>query len=192
VRVAEDIGIDTVVRLARSDDTQVQRHAAGAIANLAFENAAMELRLVAEGALPPLLALARSSHPEVTSALMRAPTFLGHLAYTLWSYAGGEQHFATDSGRTVMSFSQVACEAAAALANLARNADNRQVMVEDGAVGTLLALAVSPHGETARQATRTLCNFSLSPELRDTLVQVRLCVCVASSGSELRAEVRVR
>ena len=65
MRVAEDIGIDTVVRLARSDDTHVQRHAAGAIANLAFENAAMELRLVAEGALPPLLALARSPDAEV-------------------------------------------------------------------------------------------------------------------------------
>ena len=71
VRVAEDIGIDTVVRLAQSDDTHVQRHAAGAIANLAFENAAMELRLVTEGVLPPLLALARSPDAQVSSALMR-------------------------------------------------------------------------------------------------------------------------
>ena len=71
---------------------------------------------------------------------------------------------------------QVACEAAAALANLARNAENRRAMVEGGAVGASLALAVSSHGETARQATRTLCNLSLSPELRDTLVQVRLAM----------------
>ena len=84
-----------------------------------------------------------------------------------------------------MAVCQVACEAAAALANLARNADNRGVMAEGGAVGTALALAVSSHGETARQATRTLCNLSLSPELRETLVQVRRRVCLlllTSSG----------
>lgn len=67
----------------------------------------------------------------------------------------------------------MACEAAAALANLARNEDNRRALVEGGAVGATLALAESPHAETARQAARTLCNLSLSPHLRPALVHVR-------------------
>ena len=56
------------------------------------------------------------------------------------------------------------------------------------AAGTAPALvppSCGSHGETARQATRTLCNLSLSPELRETLVQVRRRVCLlllTSSG----------
>ena len=70
-RVAEDIGLDTIVKLAHSSDPHVQQHAAGAIANLAFDNPAMEMRLVAHGAVPPLLALTRSPSAQVPN---RAPT----------------------------------------------------------------------------------------------------------------------
>lgn len=43
-RIAEELGLSKIIGLARSPDVYVQQHAAGAIANLAFENPTMEVR----------------------------------------------------------------------------------------------------------------------------------------------------
>jgi hypothetical protein len=67
-RIAEELGFGKIIQLAStSTDLVVQQHAAGAIANLAFDNPAMEIRLAREGAVRPLITLASSTCQEVAA-----------------------------------------------------------------------------------------------------------------------------
>lgn len=60
VRIAEELGLQKIINLMHSEDVYVQQHAAGAVANLAFENPQMEVGALRQHP-PPAAVVGRAS-----------------------------------------------------------------------------------------------------------------------------------
>ncbi|KAJ4834636.1 hypothetical protein Tsubulata_020203 [Turnera subulata] len=159
-KICEEVGVQKILQLLRSEDSEVQTHAVKVIANLAAEDINQE-KIVEEGGLDALLMLLRSSHN--TTILRVASGAIANLAMNelnqgLIMSKGGAQLLAKTASRT--DDPQTLRMVAGALANLCGNERLHTMLKEDGGIKALLDIAGSGNTDVIAQVARGLANFA--------------------------------
>ncbi|XP_075671190.1 kinesin-like protein KIN-UC isoform X1 [Castanea sativa] len=159
-KICEEVGLQKILQLLTSEDSDIQVHAVKVVANLAAEDINQK-RIVEEGGLDALLMLLRSS--ENTTILRVASGAIANLAMNEMNQAlimdkGGalllaKTAFKTDDPQTLRMV-------AGALANLCGNEKLLTVLKEDGGIKALLGMVRSGSSDVIAQVARGLANFA--------------------------------
>ncbi|KAF9674909.1 hypothetical protein SADUNF_Sadunf10G0176400 [Salix dunnii] len=159
-KICEEVGLQKILQLLTSEDSDVQIHAVKVIANLAAEDINQE-KIVDEGGLDALLMLLKSS--QNTTVLRVASGAIANLAMNersqglIMSKDGGKllakTAFKTDDPQTLRMV-------AGALANLCGNESLHLMLKEDGGINALLGMARSGNNDVIAQVARGMANFA--------------------------------
>ncbi|XP_015581131.1 kinesin-like protein KIN-UC isoform X5 [Ricinus communis] len=167
-KICEEVGLQKILQLLASEDSDVQIHAVKVIANLAAEEINQE-KIVEEGGLDALLMLLKSS--QNATILRVASGAIANLAMNemnqgLIMSKGGAQLLAKTASKT--DDPQTLRMVAGALANLCGNVSLHMMLKEDGAIKALLEMAKSKSIDVIAQVARGMANFAKC-ESRGTL-----------------------
>ncbi|KAJ8766097.1 hypothetical protein K2173_020613 [Erythroxylum novogranatense] len=159
-KFCEEVGLQKILQLLSSEDSDVQIHAVKVIANLAAEDSNQE-KIVEEGGLDALLMLLKSS--QNTTILRVASGAIANLAMNemnqgLVMSRGGAQLLAKTASRT--DDPQTLRMVAGALANLCGNEKLHKTIIEEGGINALLAMTRSGNNDVIAQVARGLANFA--------------------------------
>ncbi|XP_050250046.1 kinesin-like protein KIN-UC isoform X1 [Quercus robur] len=159
-KICEEVGLQKILQLLTSEDSDVQVHAVKVVANLAAEDINQK-RIVEEGGLDALLMLLRSS--ETTTILRVASGAIANLAMNEMNQAlimdkGGALLLAKTASKT--EDPQTLRMVAGALANLCGNEKLLTVLKEDGGIKALLGMVRSGSSDVIAQVARGLANFA--------------------------------
>ncbi|GAA0169671.1 microtubule binding motor protein [Lithospermum erythrorhizon] len=159
-KICEEVGLQKILSLLRSEDLDVQTHAVKVVANLAAEDSNQE-KIVQEGGLDALLRLLQSS--QNATILRVASGAVANLAMNeinqgLITSKGGARllsntAFNTDDPQTLRMV-------AGAIANLCGNDKLHVLLKEEGAIKALLGMARSGNIDVIAQIARGLANFA--------------------------------
>ncbi|KAL4291028.1 hypothetical protein GQ457_14G022560 [Hibiscus cannabinus] len=156
----KSVGLQKIIQLLTSEDSDVQIHAVKVIANLAAEDANQE-SIVEEGGLDALLTMLRSS--QNATILRVASGAIANLAMNEMNQGlivskGGAQLLAKTASET--DDPQTLRMVAGALANLCGNEKLHTILTEDGGIKALLGMVRSGNSEVVAQVARGLANFA--------------------------------
>lgn len=159
-KLCEEMGLQKILQLLTSEDSDVQTHAVKVVANLAAEDT-NQAKIVEEGGLDALLTLLRSS--QNTTILRVASGAIANLAMNelnqgLIMSRGGAQLLADTACKT--NDPQTLRMVAGALANLCGNERLHMMLKEDGGIKALLEMARSGSSDVVAQVARGLANFA--------------------------------
>ncbi|KAJ7975028.1 Kinesin-like protein [Quillaja saponaria] len=159
-KICEEVGLQKILHLLTSEDSDIQIHAVKVIANLAAEDINQET-IVEEGGLDSLLMLLRSS--QNTTILRVASGAIANLAMNEMNQGlivskGGARLLAETASKT--EDPQTLRMVAGALANLCGNENLHMMLKEDGGVETLLEMVRSGSSDVIAQVARGLANFA--------------------------------
>ncbi|PQQ01798.1 kinesin-like protein KIN-UC isoform X1 [Prunus yedoensis var. nudiflora] len=159
-KLCEEMGLQKILQLLTSEDSDVQTHAVKVVANLAAEDT-NQAKIVEEGGLDALLMLLRSS--QNTTILRVASGAIANLAMNevnqgLIMSRGGAQLLADTACKT--NDPQTLRMVAGALANLCGNERLHMMLKEDGGIKALLEMARSGSSDVVAQVARGLANFA--------------------------------
>ncbi|XP_010555807.1 PREDICTED: kinesin-like protein KIN-UC isoform X2 [Tarenaya hassleriana] len=159
-RLCEEVGIQKILQLIKSEDLEVQIHAVKVVANLAAEEN-NQMKIVEEGGVDALLMLLQSS--QNSTILRVASGAIANLAMNeksqdLIMNKGGAQLLAKMASKT--EDSQTLRMVAGALANLCGNEKYLMLLKEEGGIKALLELALSGNRDIVAQVARGMANFA--------------------------------
>lgn len=159
-KICEEVGLQKILQLLTSEDSDIQTHAVKVVANLAAEDINQK-RIVEEGGLDALLMLLRSS--ENTTILRVASGAVANLAMNEMNQGlimdkGGVQLLAKTASKT--DDPQTLRMVAGALANLCGNEKLLTVLKDDGGIRALLGMVRSGSSDVIAQVARGLANFA--------------------------------
>ncbi|KAE7997005.1 hypothetical protein FH972_001680 [Carpinus fangiana] len=159
-KICEEVGLQKILQLLRSEDSGIQIHAVKVIANLAAEDINQK-RIVEEGGLDDLLMLLRSS--ENTTILRVASGAIANLAMNEMNQGlimdkGGVHLLAKTASKT--DDPQTLRMVAGALANLCGNEKLLMVLKDGGGIKALLGMVRSGSSDVIAQVARGLANFA--------------------------------
>lgn len=159
-KICEEVGLQKILQLLTSEDSDVQIHAVKVVANLAAEDINQK-RIVEEGGLDALLMLLRSS--ENATILRVASGAIANLAMNEMNQGlimdkGGALLLAKTASKT--DDPQTLRMVAGALANLCGNEKLLTMLKEDGGIKALLGMVRSGSSEVIAQVARGLANFA--------------------------------
>jgi myosin heavy subunit len=159
-RLCEEVGIQKILQLIKSEDLEVQIQAVKVVANLAAEEA-NQVKIVEEGGVEALLMLVQSS--QNSTILRVASGAIANLAMNeksqdLIMNKGGAQLLAkmvtkTDDPQTLRMV-------AGALANLCGNEKFLKLLKEEEGIKGLLTMAQSGNIDIIAQVARGMANFA--------------------------------
>ncbi|RXI07511.1 hypothetical protein DVH24_005284 [Malus domestica] len=154
------VGLQKIVQLLTSEDSDVQTHAVKVVANLAAEDT-NQAKIVEEGGLDALLVLLQSS--QNTTILRVASGAIANLAMNEVNQGaimsrGGAQLLAETACKT--NDPQTLRMVAGALANLCGNERLHTMLKEDGGIKALLGMGRSGSSDVIAQVARGLANFA--------------------------------
>nr|XP_048326148.1 kinesin-like protein KIN-UC isoform X1 [Ziziphus jujuba var. spinosa] len=159
-KICEEVGLQKILQLLTSEDSDVQIHAVKVVANLAAEDFNQE-KIVEEGGLDALLMLLRSSQNttilRVTSGAI-ANLAMNELNQGLIMSKGGAQLLAKIASKTTDL--QTLRMVAGALANLCGNEKLHIMLKEDGGIKALLEMGRSGSNDVTAQIARGIANFA--------------------------------
>ncbi|XP_038885517.1 kinesin-like protein KIN-UC [Benincasa hispida] len=159
-KICEEIGLQKILQLLTSEDSDVQVHAVKVVANLAAEDSNQE-KIVDEGGLDALLMLLQSSRNM--TILRVASGAIANLAMNERNQAvimskGGGQLLARTASRT--DDPQTLRMVAGALANLCGNEKLHKMLKDDGGIKALLEMVTSGNNDVIAQVARGMANFA--------------------------------
>lgn len=159
-KICEEVGLQKIIQLLNSEDSDVQIHAVKVIANLAAEDVNQE-KIVEEGGLDALLAMLRSS--QNATILRVAAGAIANLAMNemnqgLIMSRGGAQLLAKTASKT--DDPQTLRMVAGALANLCGNEKLHTMLKEDRGIKALLEMVRSGNSDVVAQVARGMANFA--------------------------------
>ncbi|GMI80591.1 Arabidopsis thaliana KINESIN Ungrouped clade, gene A, ARMADILLO REPEAT-CONTAINING KINESIN 1 [Hibiscus trionum] len=159
-KICEEVGLQKIIQLLTSEDSDVQIHAVKVIANLAAEDVNQET-IVEEGGLDALLSMLRSS--QNATILRVASGAIANLAMNEMNQGlivskGGAQLLAKTASET--DDPQTLRMVAGALANLCGNEKLHAMLREDGGIKALLGMVRSGNSDVIAQVARGLANFA--------------------------------
>ncbi|GMI86984.1 Arabidopsis thaliana KINESIN Ungrouped clade, gene A, ARMADILLO REPEAT-CONTAINING KINESIN 1 [Hibiscus trionum] len=159
-KICEEVGLQKIIQLLTSEDSDVQIHAVKVIANLAAEDV-NQVTIVEEGGLDSLLKMLRSS--QNATILRVASGAIANLAMNEMNQGlivskGGAQLLAKTASET--DDPQTLRMVAGALANLCGNEKLHAMLKEDGGIKALLAMVRSGNSDVVAQVARGLANFA--------------------------------
>ncbi|KAI3416662.1 Kinesin-like protein, partial [Psidium guajava] len=159
-KICEEVGLEKILALLASEDTDVQIHAVKLVANLAAEDIHQE-KIVEEGGLHALLMLLQSS--QNATVLRVASGAIANLAMNelnqgLIMSKGGARLLANVASST--DDPQTQRMVAGAIANLCGNEKLHAMLKEDGGLKALLGMASSGSNEVTAQVARGIANFA--------------------------------
>ncbi|KAM1594698.1 hypothetical protein ACFX15_000995 [Malus domestica] len=159
-KICEEVGLQKIVQLLTSEDSDVQTHAVKVVANLAAEDT-NQAKIVEEGGLDALLVLLQSS--QNTTILRVASGAIANLAMNEVNQGaimsrGGAQLLAETACKT--NDPQTLRMVAGALANLCGNERLHTMLKEDGGIKALLGMGRSGSSDVIAQVARGLANFA--------------------------------
>ncbi|TYG51423.1 hypothetical protein ES288_D10G256400v1 [Gossypium darwinii] len=159
-KICEEVGLQKIIQLLTSEDSDVQIHAVKVIANLAAEDVNQE-SIVEEGGLDALLTMLRSS--QNATILRVASGAIANLAMNemnqglIMSRGGAKLLEKTASGT---DDPQTLRMVAGALANLCGNEKLHTMLKEDGGIKAMLGMVRSGNSDVVAQVARGLANFA--------------------------------
>ncbi|KAK8999320.1 hypothetical protein V6N11_070494 [Hibiscus sabdariffa] len=158
--IAKIFGLQKIIQLLTSEDSDVQIHAVKVIANLAAEDVNQET-IVEEGGLDALLTMLRSS--QNATILRVASGAIANLAMNEMNQGlivskGGAQLLAKTASET--DDPQTLRMVAGALANLCGNEKLHAMLKEDEGIKALLGMVRSGNSDVIAQVARGLANFA--------------------------------
>ncbi|XP_039023522.1 kinesin-like protein KIN-UC [Hibiscus syriacus] len=159
-KICEEVGLQKIIQLLTSEDTDVQIHAVKVIANLAAEDV-NQATIVEEGGLDALLTMLRSS--QNATVLRVASGAIANLAMNEMNQGlivskGGAQLLAKTASEK--DDPQTLRMVAGALANLCGNEKLHEMLKEDGGIKALLGMVRSGNSDVVAQVARGLANFA--------------------------------
>ncbi|XP_022765450.1 kinesin-like protein KIN-UC [Durio zibethinus] len=159
-KICEEVGIQKIIQLLASEDSDVQIHAMKVIANLAAEDVNQE-KIVEEGGLDALLSMLRLS--QNATILRVASGAIANLAMNemnqgLIMSRRGAQLLAKTASKT--DDPQTLRMVAGALANLCGNEKLHTMLTEDGGIKALLGMVRSGNSDVVAQVARGMANFA--------------------------------
>ncbi|KGN47845.1 kinesin-like protein KIN-UC [Cucumis sativus] len=159
-KICEEVGLQKILQLLTSTDSDVQVHAVKVVANLAAEDSNQE-KIVDEGGLDALLMLLQSSRNM--TILRVASGAIANLAMNERNQAvimskGGAQLLARTASRT--DDPQTLRMVAGALANLCGNEKLHKMLKDDGGIKALLEMVTSGNNDVIAQVARGMANFA--------------------------------
>ncbi|KAK1315475.1 Armadillo repeat-containing kinesin-like protein 1 [Acorus calamus] len=159
-KIFEEVGLQKILDLLRSEDLDVQIHAVKVVANLAAEDINQE-RIVKEGGLDALLLLLESS--ENTTILRVTSGAIANLAMNEFNQGlimskGGARLLANLASKT--DDPQTLRMVAGAIANLCGNEKLHVMLKEEGGIKALLYMVKSGNSDVIAQIARGLANFA--------------------------------
>ncbi|KAG7998479.1 hypothetical protein I3843_01G260900 [Carya illinoinensis] len=159
-KICEEVGLQKILQLLASEDSDIQIHAVKVVANLAAEDINQK-RIVDEGGLDALLMLLHSS--ENTTILRVVSGAIANLAMNEQNQGliidkRGAQLLAKTASKT--DDPQTLRMVAGALANLCGNEKLLLLLKEDGGVKALLGMVRSGSSDVIAQVARGLANFA--------------------------------
>ncbi|XWS66204.1 hypothetical protein CRYUN_Cryun05aG0179700 [Craigia yunnanensis] len=159
-KICEEVGLQKIIQLLTSEDSDVQIHAVKVIANLAAEDVNQE-KIVEEGGLDALLTMLRSS--QNATILRVASGAIANLAMNemnqgLIMSRGGAQLLAKTASKT--DDPQTLRMVAGALANLCGNEKLHTMLKEDRGIKALLGMVRSGNNDVIAQVARGMANFA--------------------------------
>ncbi|KAK1290020.1 Armadillo repeat-containing kinesin-like protein 1 [Acorus calamus] len=159
-KIFEEVGLQKILDLLRSEDLDVQIHAVKVVANLAAEDINQE-RIVEEGGLDALLLLLESS--ENTTILRVISGAIANLAMNEFNQGlimskGGARLLANLASKT--DDPQTLRMVAGAIANLCGNEKLHVMLKEEGGIKALLYMVKSGNSDVIAQIARGLANFA--------------------------------
>ncbi|XP_022923750.1 kinesin-like protein KIN-UC isoform X1 [Cucurbita moschata] len=159
-KICEEVGLQKILQLLTSEDTDVQVHAVKVVANLAAEESNQE-KIVDEGGLDALLMLLQSS--KNLTIFRVASGAIANLAMNERNQGvimskGGAQLLARTASRT--DDPQTLRMVAGALANLCGNEKLHKMLKDDGGIRALLEMATSGNSDVIAQVARGMANFA--------------------------------
>ncbi|XWS75191.1 hypothetical protein CRYUN_Cryun01aG0064100 [Craigia yunnanensis] len=159
-KICEEVGIQKIIQLLTSEDSDVQIHAVKVIANLAAEDVNQE-KIVEEGGLDALLTMLRLS--QNATILRVASGAIANLAMNemnqgLIMSRGGAQLLAKTASKT--DDPQTLRMVAGALANLCGNEILHTMLKEDEGIKALLGMVRSGNSDVIAQVARGMANFA--------------------------------
>ncbi|XP_012078450.1 kinesin-like protein KIN-UC isoform X4 [Jatropha curcas] len=159
-KICEEVGLQKILQLLTSEDSDVQTHAVKVIANLAAEDINQE-RIVEEGGLDALLMLLKSS--QNATILRVASGAIANLAMNemnqgLIMSKGGAKLLAKTASKT--DDPQTLRMVAGGLANLCGNENLHTMLKEDGGMKALLEMLKSKNNDVIAQVARGMANFA--------------------------------
>ncbi|PON32787.1 Kinesin-like protein [Parasponia andersonii] len=159
-KICEEVGLQKILQLLTSEDSDVQIQAVKVVANLAAEDINQE-KIVEEGGLDALLVLLRSSQNttilRVTSGAI-ANLAMNEMNQGLIISKGGAQLLAKIASKS--NDPQTLRMVAGALANLCGNESLHTILQEDGGIKALLGMVRCGSNDVIAQIARGLANFS--------------------------------
>ncbi|XP_043702994.1 kinesin-like protein KIN-UC isoform X1 [Telopea speciosissima] len=159
-KICEEVGLQKILDLLRSEDLDVQIQALKVVANLAAEDLNQE-KIVEEGGLDALLMLVGSS--QNTTIQRVASGAIANLAMSetnqgLIMKKGGGRLLADVASRT--DDPQTLRMVAGAFANLCGNERLHAMLKEDGSIKALMGMVKSGNSDVIAQVARGMANFS--------------------------------
>ncbi|XP_058083017.1 kinesin-like protein KIN-UA isoform X2 [Magnolia sinica] len=159
-KIFEEVGLQKMLSLLRSEDLDVQIHAAKVVANLAAEDINQE-KIVEEGGLDSLLMLLGSSGnatiQRVASGAI-ANLAMNEMNQGLIMSKGGARLLANVASKT--DDPQTLRMVAGAIANLCGNEKLHVMLKEDGGTKALLGMVGCGHLDVIAQIARGMANFA--------------------------------
>ncbi|XP_030550486.1 kinesin-like protein KIN-UB isoform X4 [Rhodamnia argentea] len=159
-KICEEVGLEKILALLASEDTDVQIHAVKVVANLAAEDIHQE-KIVEGGGLHALLMLLQSSrNPTVLRVASGAIANLAmnELNQGLIMSKGGARLLANVASTT--DDPQTQRMVAGAIANLCGNEKLHVMLKEDGGLEALLGMVRSGTNDVTAQVARGIANFA--------------------------------
>ncbi|KAM6584399.1 hypothetical protein CsatB_011401 [Cannabis sativa] len=159
-KICEEVGLQKILQLLSSEDSDVQIHAVKVVANLAAEDINQE-KIVEEGGLDALLTLLRSS--QNPTILRVASGAIANLAMNEMNQGliiskGGAQLLTTIASKS--NDPQTLRMVAGALANLCGNESLHAVLQENGGIKALMEMVRCGSSDVIAQIARGLANFA--------------------------------
>jgi len=164
--IVKEGGLDLLVPLMKSSDSEVQRLAVHSLANLSV-NAKNRAQIIKAEALPVLISMLSS---PILEAQRQSAKTLANLAVETEHSEVNEKAALAKAGvippllelASQNAQPGIQCEAVAAIGNLAVNDENEKMIVELGGLEVLKSPLSSPAAECQRQAARSVANLTVS------------------------------
>lgn len=159
-KICEEVGLQKILQLLTSEETEVQIQVVKVVANLAAEDINQE-KIVEEGGLDALLMLLQASeHPTILRVASGAIANLAmnEMNQGLIMSRGGARLLATIASKT--DDSQTLRMVAGALANLCGNERLHMMLKEDGGIKALVGMVGCGNIDVMAQVARGMANFA--------------------------------
>ncbi|XP_021897794.1 kinesin-like protein KIN-UC isoform X2 [Carica papaya] len=159
-KICEEVGLQKILQLLTSEETEVQIQVVKVVANLAAEDINQE-KIVEEGGLDALLMLLQASeHPTILRVASGAIANLAmnEMNQGLIMSRGGARLLATIASKT--DDSQTLRMVAGALANLCGNERLHMMLKEDGGIRALVGMVGCGNIDVMAQVARGMANFA--------------------------------